>query len=368
MANPRVQKTLRTKVETVAKEFECQLSSAFIIYCLQNIFRLDEFESESAITDGGNDKGIDAIFNQMDENGNRILYIIQSKFFDNPDKQLDETAKSLMIETIRNYVLEDAPSEVLNQKLRPRIDDARELRQSGEIDRVKMVFLTNGQRPQPQLYDDLDRFCNSQQQVDYEIYTESEITDLILPASSKPIGKLSLRVSKDIGSGDRTFLSMPDINHSKGKVVRVDVYEIAKLVENYPNIFNANVRGFLGKNNVNKQILKTLSDKSAIESFIYLNNGITIICDSYQIKPGNEVVDMLNPSIINGCQTASTILEAYKLGRLEQNTGLVLVRIIESTSQQLKESIIRASNTQSVVKNRDLISEDAVQKELEAQF
>lgn len=368
MSNPRVQKVLNTKVQELSKEFGVQPSSGFIVFCLQNIYGLDDFEVEESITDGGNDKGIDAIFSQTTENGNRILYIVQSKYFDNTEKQLDEVAKTLMIETVLNYVLGDAPTEVLNSKLRPKIEMARELRQSGEIDKVKLVFITNGQRPQVSIYNDLGRFCNAQQQVDFQIYTEEDMLSLLLPISSRPVGDISLSVVKDTGTGDRTFLSLPDIDYAHGKIVRVDIYNIAKLVENNPNIFNSNVRGFLGANNVNKQILETLSDESSIKKFAYLNNGITILCDNYQIKPGGEVIDLKNPSIINGCQTASTILEAYKLDKIILNTGVVLVRIIESSDPKLKEAIIKASNTQSVVKNRDLISEDPIQKELDEQF
>lgn len=368
MYNPRVQESLNIKVKQIAKEFECQPSSGFIVFCLQSIYGLDDFEVEQAITDGGNDKGIDAIFPQTTENGNRVLYVVQSKYFENPDKALDEPAKTLMVETLANYVLGDAPIDVLNPKLKPRIKEARDLRQSGEIDKVKIIFLTNGQRPQVSIYNDLERFCSSQQQVEFQIYTEQDISELLLPLSSRPVGNVSINVVKDVGVGDKTFLNLPDIDTVHGKIVRVDVYQIAKLVENNPNIFNTNVRGFLGRNNVNKQILNTLTDEQSISKFAYLNNGITILCDSYKIKPGGEVIDLVNPSIINGCQTASTILEAYKLEKLAPNMGVVIVRIIYSNDALLKEAIIKASNTQSAVKDRDLISEDAIQKELEAQF
>lgn len=368
MSNPRIQKVLSQKVQELSKEFNVQASSGFIIFCLQNIYGLDDFEIEEAITDGGNDKGIDAIFSQTTDSGNRVLYIVQSKYFENTEKQLDETAKTLMIETVLNYVLGDVSTEVLNSKLRPRIENARELRQFGEIDKVKLVFITNGRRPQASIYNDLDRFCNEQQQIEFQIFTEDDMSNLLLPISSRPVGEVSVSVVKDTGTGDKTFLNLPDIDYAHGKIVRIDIYNIAKLVENNPNIFNANVRGFLGTNSVNKQILNTLSDEYSIEKFAYLNNGITILCDNYQIKPGGEVVELKNPSIINGCQTASTILEAYKLDKIQKNKGVVIVRIIESSDPKLKEAIIRASNTQSVVKNRDLISEDPIQKELEEQF
>ena len=55
MSNPRIQNTLTKRVQETAKDFDCQPSIAFIIFCLQNIYGLDELEAEEAITDGGND-------------------------------------------------------------------------------------------------------------------------------------------------------------------------------------------------------------------------------------------------------------------------------------------------------------------------
>ena len=58
----------------------------------------------------------------------------------------------------------------------------------------------------------------------------------------------------------------------------------------------------------------------------------------------------------------------YREEYLEYNTGFVLVRIIKSGNDDIKRKIIKSSNTQTAVKNRDLISEDDIQKHLETQF
>lgn len=93
-----------------------------------------------------------------------------------------------------------------------------------------------------------------------------------------------------------------------------------------------------------------------------------MLCDNFVIKPGNECIIIDKPSIINGCQTASTIVEVYKEGSLDRNTGFVLVRVIKSSDSDIKRRIILSSNTQTAIKNRDLVSEDDIQKELETQF
>ncbi|HUW19407.1 MAG TPA: AIPR family protein [Sedimentisphaerales bacterium] len=93
-----------------------------------------------------------------------------------------------------------------------------------------------------------------------------------------------------------------------------------------------------------------------------------MLCADYEVRPGNEVVVVQRPSIINGCQTASTICEVYKEGKIAQNVGFVLVRLIKSKSESIARRIILASNTQIAIRDRDLISEDQIQKELESEF
>ena len=69
-------------------------------------------------------------------------------------------------------------------------------------------------------------------------------------------------------------------------------------------IFRLNPRGPLG-NKVNTGMKATLLDDVERNRFHLLNNGITAICDSYQLI-GNTL-EVRNFQIINGCQTAVTL-------------------------------------------------------------
>jgi len=370
MANIRLQTILRKQVEEIAKEKEYNQSIAFICLMLKEVFGLDEFEIEEAITDGGMDKGIDAIFEKEDD-GENILYVVQSKFFDkNPDKTMDENSKNLVVEAVSNYVLGDYPLNNLNKKLKQKIELYRERLSKGSIDRVGLLFFTNGQRPGFNIISELDKFKQDQEgQVFYEILTEEDLFSIFLPASASAVKSVELKVVKDSGVGEKSFLGLPDVDVIQGKVFKVDVAFLARVVEANPNIFSANVRAYQSlRNKVNEQIASTLRDPDLIKEFIYLNNGITVICDDFQPKPGGEIIEIKKPSIINGCQTGSTILEVYKEGKIEENVGFVLVRLVKTKNESVKEKIIKASNTQTAIKSRDLISEEKIQKELESQF
>ena len=129
------------------------------------------------------------------------------------------------------------------------------------------------------------------------------------------------------------------------------------------SLFADNVRGYLGDTTINTDIEATIKNKP--EEFRILNNGITIVCDSFQ-QIGDRV-DVNNPQIVNGCQTSTTI---YKAGR--QNASLcdvsVLVRIIATRDQQFIADIVRGTNKQNIVYDEAFEGIKAYHKELEEFF
>jgi hypothetical protein len=371
MANIRLQSILRQEVQKVTQDNGCDLSIAFIRLMLKNLFELDDFEIDEAITDGPGDKGIDAIFEQTDEDGNNTLYVVQSKYFvKNPEKTIDENAKNLVVSTISNYILRDNSLRDLNVKLQKKIEAIRPRLSDAQIDSIALFFFTNGQQPGQNIISELKQFESEQEgTISYQIITEGDLFSIFAPPSTYVVDSVELKIVKDSGSGERTTLNLPDIDTIQGKVFKVDVVDIAELVKNNLNIFSGNVRAFQSlKNKINSQIASTLRDNELIKEFIFLNNGITIVCDDFEVKPGGEIISLKKPSIINGCQTANTILEVYKEGLLQPNIGFVLARMVKTKDNGIKERIIKASNTQTAINNRDLISEEDIQKEIEAQF
>lgn len=370
MSNLRLQSTLRFRVNNICLESECRPSIGFIRLMLQEIFELSDAEVDESITDGAMDKGIDAVFEQENEDGENVLYVVQSKYFENPEKSLDEEAINKAFLAISNYVFGDASNDSMNAKLKKRAEVYQERLSNGKIDLVSLVFITNGQKVHSNLIAELDRFKEQQNgQLKYEIYIESDLSSIFMPSSATPVKQVELKIVKDTGGGDKTYINLPDIDFVQGRVAKIDVCDLAEVVKNNPNIFHSNVRAYQSiRNKVNEEIAKTLYDEESAKQFIYLNNGITILCDNFEVKPGNETILIDNPAIINGCQTASTIAEVYNEEKIKQNTAFVLIRIIKSKNEDVRRKIIISSNTQTAVRNRDLISEDQIQKELETHF
>ena len=78
------------------------------------------------------------------------------------------------------------------------------------------------------------------------------------------------------------------------------------------SIFERNIREYLGTNPVNNGIVETLKSKSERKNFMYYNNGVTIVCEKIKtdyIDTSSQlrVLPLVNPQIVNGCQTVNSI-------------------------------------------------------------
>lgn len=342
----------------------------FVYLLLDRVFELSLDESEEAYTDSPHDKGVDAIFEKEDEEG-VTLFIVQSKYFSqNPNQTFSDDTRLKMFAFIENYLYDtDIESRERTEKEEKYFSFHKRIA-DGDIDKVTVVFASNGQPPTANFAKEVEyKIRASEGRIECLYITEKELFDYYYAESTKEVEKLELIIQSEPGTGAQTNIRLPEIDSTKGYVTKIDIYQLAEIVESYPNIFNKNVRSFQSiKNKVNKQIEETLCDSNKVRYFGYLNNGITILCDRIVIGPGGTKYTLHRPSIINGCQTASTIREVFKLGKLEPNIGYVLLRIICTTDESLAMDVITASNTQTAVRARDLISEQQIHKEIEAEM
>ncbi len=129
-------------------------------------------------------------------------------------------------------------------------------------------------------------------------------------------------------------------------------------------IFDANVRGNLGLGGqVNKSIYLTATDAEKSDSFWYMNNGITMVCDQLSMvrDPDAPCVRVKNVQIINGCQTTSSIRSAFEDGKLRDDVR-VQVKIYESNNFEFVNNVVIATNNQNSIGSRDLHANDEIQQ------
>lgn len=155
------------------------------------------------------------------------------------------------------------------------------------------------------------------------------------------------------------------------RYVFAPVSTIYKLYRNakdkdYP-IFDKNIREYLGNKGINNRIYETLLDPEDRKNFFYYNNGITIICDSYSklatgstgVQNLNSKFEIVNPQIVNGCQTVNSIYEALSnfsddKVETEFKDTFVMLKILQIDSNstahgKLYEDIVKYNNSQNAI-------------------
>lgn len=136
------------------------------------------------------------------------------------------------------------------------------------------------------------------------------------------------------------------------------------------DIFEANVRDYQGRNEVNKQIKETLNDDHG-EDFWWLNNGITIVAS--KATQSSKVLSIDDPQIVNGLQTSREIFEHYQALTEEEKNGAtdmrsVLVRVIVPIDESSRDNIIRSTNSQTSIEIASLRSTDKIHRDIEDYF
>lgn len=167
-------------------------------------------------------------------------------------------------------------------------------------------------------------------------------------------------------------LNLPFLEHltsGESHVLLVKLSEYYKFVSDENTnlrryLFDSNVRDYLGETAVNKDIKKSLM---AIPSpdFWWLNNGVTILATKAAIL--SKSIQLQDIQIVNGLQTTETIYEYFKNETANpEDARALMVKIIVSENAETRDSIIRATNNQSLVESSALHATDKIQRDIEA--
>lgn len=132
-------------------------------------------------------------------------------------------------------------------------------------------------------------------------------------------------------------------------------------------LFDSNVRDFLGENRVNQDIADSLLDDKSPD-FWWLNNGVTILATSAvplgKTSSGNAI-QLHDVQIVNGLQTTQSIYNFFKTEGAKSNGRCVMIKVIISEDEDIRDAIIQATNNQSQVEVSALNATDKIQRDIE---
>lgn len=130
-------------------------------------------------------------------------------------------------------------------------------------------------------------------------------------------------------------------------------------------LFESNVRDFMGLNRVNEDIKATLVDPMSPD-FWWLNNGVTILATAAAIT--GKSIQVSDIQIVNGLQTTESIFRHFRERDLSPDDRCVLVKVIVSKDEDIRDAIIRATNNQTDVELSSLHATDKIQRDIEDVF
>jgi hypothetical protein len=320
----------------------------FVAWYLRNIHLRDPNQTRYDVTDGEDDKQIDAIV--IDDDTSSVS-IVQGKFI-GAEKVDSEPLREVLSSwlQLKNLV---KLQEVANEKLKCRLVDlSAALDEEYEIffELVTTATLTDAAKS------------------DLETFREQLAKDEDLMASLVVVDNDELKARYESALGREK----PSINYTlvleKGNYINTTLANTSVVLAAIPlkecikipgikdgSLFRKNVRQFMGLNNkVNKSIKSTVySDKH--RDFFFYHNGITAICDKMELK--DNVLSLKGLCVVNGCQSLNTILAcSEKVKQLEET--YVLFRFYEIPQRDRADRISISTNFQSAVKPRDLRSND----------
>lgn len=321
----------------------------FVAWYLRNIHLKDLNETKDCVTDGADDKQIDAIV--IDEEKSTV-FVIQGKFI-GADKVDAEPLREVLSSWIQ---LKDLVrlQEVANTKLQRKLSEVATAI-NDDYDVSFELITTSSLTPSAQ--QDLATF---QEQL---ANAEDFAAEMHLVDQEELTRRYDLAMEKDNPSIRHTVRLEPEryIKMEVGGTQAVLAAVQLKDCIGFPGIkdgtlFQKNVRQSLGLNNrINREIKRTIySDKH--RDFFFFHNGITAICNRMDFKTNGEL-ELHGLSVVNGCQSFNTILSCSERVKSIDDT-YVMFRFYEIPQRDRADRISISTNSQSAVKPRDLRSND----------
>lgn len=156
---------------------------------------------------------------------------------------------------------------------------------------------------------------------------------------------------------------------------RVQAQAIVDLWQAHPHLSHSNLRRYFNRTDVNNAIAKTVQDEP--EHFWYLNNGLTIICDSFRpgisgrLKKDEGVYHFSGVNIVNGAQTTGILSDYLETIPVSERDKLwIQIRAIELRDCPVgfATKITKSTNLQNAVTAQDFAALDPVQPRLACDF
>lgn len=341
---------------------------AFNFWVLTKLFMVDEELAINYITDGS-DLGIDCwmFFEEAKE-----LYLIQNKYYSTSKVSPNNMKKEFLLQPLSHLISDgyEKKSQELQgifSKYKNDVDFKIHLQlyttQNERDERLSKLFSKHDFKDLP-----VDAY------IDASVYYLDDIAVQYYGRRKEDTKKfkhtITTRNKATQLSIDPENYKLPTLEKARYILTPVlDLYEMIRRAkkEGY-QLFEENLREYLGEKGINAGIINTLRDPQDRENFFFYNNGVTIICESYDSRTNtvdtNAAETIVHqPQIVNGCQTVNSIFavidrtpEPEKKIFSETFVMVKVLQIDKTENENLYTQIVRFNNSQNAIKEKDFMA------------
>lgn len=356
----------------------------FVNYCIVSRVSSERFNIEDIGIGGGGDGGIDGVAvvvnsilvrtkEEIDDLREKLgvlgvkFIFIQSK----TSKEFDSGDIGKFIDGVRNYFSKD-PSGAIGSDLKALIE-LKEYIYSWSIDMIKnpdlfMYYATTGQWNRDQnLQSRIDRGISDLRSEN--LFGKDESSVKFIPVDSQYLQSLYREIRNKVRRqiDFERHVILPRIDGVQEAYLGIlPCSEYLKLICTeddtlQKSLFYDNVRDFQGENSVNSGIEETIKSSQRKDSFVLLNNGITVVAKT--LNRTGSIFTISDYQVVNGCQTSHIL---YKNREFLNETVNISVKLIVTGDEEITNKIITATNRQTEVKEETFWSLTPFNRKLEA--
>jgi hypothetical protein len=340
------------------------LSNAYFVWALALYLEAPDVSelAAEALTDGGDDKKIDFIY--LDSDAKKLIFA--QGYFAERNRDSAPANKASDLNTACAWLLSGDLGQI-PERLRDIVAECRVAIEEGEIEGIELLYVHN-------LPESINIARELQTVADH---MKTALGDRPISVRAFEFGgpkvehlfgaqESHMRITTEIELPADTLLREegPDWSASVASVPGAWLHD---LFQRYgDDLFSANYRGFLGitkRRRINTGIRQSAEARPA--DFWAFNNGITVLTLALK-KEGKKTI-LTGISIINGAQTTGSI-GSIEPKRYDLSKVKVLCRIIECSSKDKIDDIVKYNNTQNEIMTWDQYSNDPEQKRIESEL
>jgi hypothetical protein len=329
-------------------------SRAFSAFALRNLCQVSIVDAAKAVVDDFDDHGVDAVFYDA---ATGTLFIVQSKL--KASEQFHQDDGLAFCQGVRKLLRQDFDG--FNKNVQCRVTEI-----DGALENCKTISLVvahtgsgisqNAQAAINELLADQDLGEIERltvPSIDYD--SKCVLADLLVAKAHQKINaSLWVQNCSHVSDPRTTYFGL------------IGLGDLVKLHSTYGEaLYAKNIRSFLGhKTDVNVSIQRTL--ETAPEEFLYLNNGVTVLCeiiDSKNSKGGKKLLKVRGLSVINGAQTIASSARFAATNDISK-AKVTLTIVKAGADSDFGKSVTRARNHQNPVRNWDFAALDDEQERL----